>query len=199
MYFVLRKKCLNYKRENSDLSQKMILNKFILLTLLVLSSLTGWSQVTDLLKSRIELALISYYNAQGSIISDLPIYKNKAFSFGFSIFINQRGKIDSITFTNKSKTLDSLISFGNIEKRIRTQEDLFLGHKNSIMVGIALVRNHEDTKIENLYDNIVKGSNPALVDFDNSFYKMLPFIPDKDPRKIYLLPAFSLVQVRGKP
>ena len=76
---------------------------------------------------------------------------------------------------------------------------MFLGHENSIMVGIALVRNHEDRKIENLYDNIVKGSNPALVDFDNSFYKMLPFIPDKDPRKIYLLPAFSLVQVRGKP
>lgn len=37
------------------------------------------------------------------------------------------------------------------------------------MVGIALVRNHEDRKIENLYDNIVKGSNPELVDFDNSF------------------------------
>ena len=92
----------------------MILNKFILITLLVLSSLSGWSQVTDLLKSRIELALISYYHSQGSVISDLPVYKNKAFSFGFSIFINQRGKIDSITITNKSKTLDSLISFENI-------------------------------------------------------------------------------------
>lgn len=176
----------------------MIPKKYKLLALLVLSSLTGWSQVTQLLKSRIELALISYYNAQGSGISDLPRYKNKAFCFGFSIFVSQKGNIDSVTFTNKSKALDSLISFKSIENRIRAQEDLFLGHKNSIMVGIALVRNHEDTKIENLYDNVIKRLNPELVDFDSNFYKMLPIIADSDPRKVHILPAFSLVQIRGK-
>lgn len=157
------------------------------------------AQTEKQIRTKVERAISLYYDTYGREVFSLPKYKNKAYIFGFAISINQKGKIDTIVFSNKTKLLDSLVSFKNIVKRLTSDEYVFANEKNTIFVGFALVRKSRDITIDNLYDDYHRRVNPDLADFDQYFYNTVPDI-DKisHSKNIKLLPAISLVQVEGK-
>ncbi|MCZ4244562.1 hypothetical protein [Pedobacter punctiformis] len=171
----------------------LILFSFILL------AKSSIAQTEKQIRNKIERALASYYDTYGRELFSRPQYKNKAYTFGFAISINKKGKIDTIIFSNKTKSLDSLISFKSIAKQLKVSEDIFANDKNTVFVGIALVRREWDNSIDNFYDSYYRHSNPELAGFDQYFYNLIPNIENISYSKsIRLLPAFSLVQMQPK-
>jgi len=173
--------------------------KILLLVSFVLLDKTCLAQMNEQSGKNIQRALALYYDTYGRDIFSLPRYKNKAYTFGFAISINQKGKIDTIIFSNKTKALDSLVSFKNIDKELKANQNTFDLKKNTIVVGIVLVRKSWETNIDNLYDNYHRRINPDLADFDQYFYNLIPNIEKISKMKsIRLLPSISLVQMPPK-
>jgi len=174
-------------------------SRFMLLFVLIFSAMNGNAQTEKQIRNKIELALISYYNISGREVFSLPKYRNKAYTFGFAISLNQIGKIDTVIFTNQTKILDSLISFKSIVKRLKADEYVFTNQKNTIFVGIALVRKNWENTIDNFYDGYHRRIDPELADFNQYFYNIIPDIGKiSHSKNVKLLPAFSLVQVQRK-
>ena len=164
----------------------------------MLSSSQVRAQINAKSNSEIELALISYYNTYGGEIYRLPSFKEKAFIYGFAIGINKTGKVDTVIFSNQTKKLDSLVSFKTIRQQL-TKVSGFDQFKNTIIVGLVLIRREQDSAITNFYDPYTRSKHDEKQDFDQYFLGITPDIPDHmKNRKLILLPSFGLVQVKPK-
>lgn len=168
------------------------INFCILLTLFVFcTNLYVSAQVDKRVRTSIEFALISYYNTRGAEVFSKPQYKNKAYIIGFAIRINSVGKVDSVMFTNQTSSLDSIVSFNSIRKEIfnhryKFTAEAFSNYRNTVFVGLALVRKDWEHSIEN------------LAEFDKNFYNAVPNIEQLSKGKnVIFLPTFSMVQMRG--
>ncbi|MFI5450567.1 hypothetical protein ACHMWN_00245 [Pedobacter sp. UC225_61] len=150
------------------------------------------------LKFKIENSLYSFFNTYGHDVFSNPKYKDKAYTFGFAISINQHGLVEEVIFSNKTKTLDSLVSFAEITKKLKAQKTAFKSYRNTVLISFVLVRRGWDKNIANFYDKDDLERNPELPDFDTYFYKIMPNIDriNKD-KKIKFLQPFSMIQVQG--
>jgi hypothetical protein len=131
-------------------------------------------------------------------IFDDERYKNVGFTFGVAVCINAQGRVDSVIFSNRTKTLDSLVMFKRVSDQLKSDKTTFLSHKNSVLVSLVLLRRSWDESISNFADRSQREWNPDRTNFDDYFNKAMPDIGSlSEKRKVKLLPTFSLVQ--GKP
>ena len=163
----------------------------ILSILLILFSISDvCAQNEKAVRTKIEYALISYYNTRCAEIFFQSHYKNNAYIIGFAISVNNVGKVDSVLFTNRTPALDSIVSFNSIKKLFIKgpfASEAFLKYKNTVFVGMALIRKDFDYSIDNLDE------------FDKNFLNAVPNIEKISKGKaVQFLPTFSMVQVRGR-
>ena len=141
---------------------------------------------------KLELTLSRAFIYDGDIIQHQQ-YKNKAFVFGIAVCVNNLGMVDSLIFTNRTKTLDTLMLFDWITKELKKDQISFVAHKNTILVSVALVRRGWDSTIDNFYNS----NSNEKTDFDEYFYNILPNVDGvKGGRRVKLLPSIGLVQVK---
>ena len=138
------------------------------------------------------------YYAPGHELFSSKNNENKAFTFGMAISINEFGKVDTVIFTNTTKSLDSIVSFKYMTKQLKKEKTIFNPYKNTILVTVVLVRRGWDKHISNFYDYFYKNKYPELSDFDENFFSVLPNIDAiSRSKKVKLFPSINFVQPKA--
>ena len=162
---------------------------FLLLFLSFNNAIAQQNEVHD----QIQKSLIDA-TAYNAIIDLSPQYRQKGFVFGVALSVNAQGRVDSVIFTNRTKILDSLVLFKRATEMLKKDKKSFLGHKNTVLVSLVLVRREYDSSISNFPDDFQKKRYTELINFDDYFKNAMPDINGISIKKrIVLLPTMTLI------
>ncbi|RZM27512.1 MAG: hypothetical protein EOO88_12805 [Pedobacter sp.] len=160
------------------MNHKVITICLTVLSCLFLVQTKGFCQEQELLKE-ISTA-ITYLDPKGMILLESKKNLNRAFIFSVSISTDYSGKIEKITYSNQTATLDSIVNFSAITSALKQRKKLFLPFKNEVLVTTVLLQLDQDWRIDNV---------PEFRDFFARVYNNMNSIP-KD-KKMHLLPTIN--------
>lgn len=166
--------------------------------LLFLSLNSAMAQKSDM-HSKIEKLLLDA-RAYNGFIELSPEYFQKGFVFGLAVSVNDKGMVDSVVFTNQTKTLDSLVLFKRASENFKKDKKSFLGHKNTVFVTLVLVRRGYDDAITNFPDAFQKKRYSELINFDDYFINAMPDVSGLSlKKKVVVIPTIPLVYGKAQP